>query len=96
MALEEADTLDEAVAIFRDHPRTCEYYYVIADGKSDQGVGMEASWDTFGVIKLGESHPRLPHAVKDAVVLSAGNRYQELVRRVRAGHGSSTPRARGC
>jgi isopenicillin-N N-acyltransferase like protein len=88
MALEEADTLDEAVAIFRDHPRTCEYYYVIADGKSDQGVGMEASWDTFGVIKMGESHPRLPHAVKDAVVLSVGNRYQELVRRVRAGHGT--------
>ena len=53
--------------IFRDHPRTCEYYYVIADGKSGQGVGMEASWDTFGVIKMGESHPRLPHAVKDAV-----------------------------
>src|SRR5512135_3078343 len=59
MALEEADDLDRAIAIFRDHPRTCEYYYVIADGKSGQGVGMEASWDTFGLIKMGESHPRL-------------------------------------
>ena len=47
MALEEADDLDEAVAVFRDHPRTCQYFYVVADGKSGQGVGMEASWDNF-------------------------------------------------
>ena len=47
MVLEGAGTLDEAVAVFRDNPRTCEYYYVIADGKTGKGVGMEASWDTF-------------------------------------------------
>jgi hypothetical protein len=88
MALEEANTLDEAVAVFRDHPRTCEYYYVVADGKTGEGVGMEASWDTFGVVRMGESHPRLPQAVKDAVLLSAGDRYEELARRVKAGHGA--------
>ena len=88
MVLEEANTLDEAIAIFRDHPRTCEYYYVVADGKTGKGVGMEASWDKFGVVQMGESHERLPHAVKDAVLLSAGDRYQELVRRVKAGHGT--------
>ena len=87
MALEEANTLDEAVAIFRDHPRTCEYYYVIADGKTGKGVGMEASWDAFNIVKMGESNSKLPHAVKDAVVLSAGDRYTELVRRVEEGHG---------
>jgi hypothetical protein len=37
---------------------------------------------------MGEAHPRLPHAVNDAVLLSAGTRYEELVRRVRAGHGT--------
>lgn len=88
MALEESHSLDEAVAIFRDHPRTCEYYYVIADGETGQGVGMEASWDVFGVIKMGESHPKLPHAVPDSVLLSAGDRYEELVKRVKAGHGT--------
>jgi hypothetical protein len=88
IALEEAGDLDAAIAVFRDHPRTCEYYYVIADGKTGQAVGMEASWETFGVIRMGESHPRLPHAVNDAVLLSAGTRYEELVRRVRAGHGT--------
>lgn len=88
MVLEQADTLDQAIAIFRDHPRTCEYYFVIADGKTGQGVGMEASWDVFEVIRMGESHPKLPEAVKDAVLLSAGDRYKELARRVRQGHGS--------
>lgn len=87
MALEEADGLDRAVAIFRDNPRTCEYYYVIADGESNNAVGMEASWNTFTTVGLGESNPKLPHPIKDAVALSAGDRYQELVRRIKAGHG---------
>src|SRR5262249_35412583 len=87
MALEEADDLDAAIAVFRNHPRTCEYYYVIADGKSGRAVGMEASWDRFGVIGMGEAHPRLPHAVPDAVLLSASDRYEELARRVRDQHG---------
>jgi hypothetical protein len=87
MALEEADGLDRAVAIFHDNPRTCEYYYVIADGESNNAVGMEASWNTFTTVGLGESNPKLPHPVKDAVALSAGDRYEELVRRIKAGHG---------
>ncbi|MDB5351063.1 MAG: Acyl-coenzyme A:6-aminopenicillanic acid acyl-transferase [Planctomycetota bacterium] len=88
MALEEADDLDEAVSIFRDNPRTCEYYYVVADGKTGKGVGMEACWDRFNLVQMGESHARLPHGVKDAVLLSAGDRYEELARRVKAGHGT--------
>ena len=87
MALEEAKSLDEAVAVFRDNPRTCEYYFVIADGRSGKAVGMEASWDVFGVIAMGEAHPKLPTPVADAVVLSAGDRYVELARRVKEGSG---------
>jgi isopenicillin-N N-acyltransferase-like protein len=88
IALEEAHDLDEAIAIFRDHPRTCQYFYVIADGKSGAAVGLEASWDKFGVLRMGEPEPRLPHAIKDAVLLSAGDRYEELVRRVKVGYGT--------
>jgi predicted choloylglycine hydrolase len=88
MALEEADDLDEAIAVFRDHPRTCQYFYVVADGKTGQGVGMEASWNNFAVIKMGESEPRLRHPIKDGVLLSAGTRYEELAKRVQAGHGT--------
>ena len=88
MALEEADDLDQAIAVFRDHPRTCQYFYVVADGKSGRGVGMEASWNNFAVIRMGESEPRLPHPIEDGVLLSAGSRYEELARRVKAGHGT--------
>ncbi|WP_435009679.1 C45 family autoproteolytic acyltransferase/hydrolase [Tundrisphaera lichenicola] len=88
IALEEADDLDEAVAIFRNRPRTCQYFYVVADGKSGRGVGMEASWDKFTLVQMGESEPRLPHAFKDSVLLSIGDRYEELARRVKAGHGT--------
>ena len=35
----------------------------------------------------GERHDLLPTPVHDAVLLSAGNRYQELVRRATAAHG---------
>ena len=88
MALEEANDLDQALSVFRDHPRTCQYFYVISDGKSGQAVGLEASWDVFGVVKMGESEKRLPHAIPNAVLLSAGDRYQELVKRVKAGYGT--------
>lgn len=86
-ALQDAKTLDEAIAIFRDNPRTCEYYYVVADGKTGKAVGMEAGADKFSTIAMGESHQLLPHAIKDAVVLSAGDRYELLAKRVQESHG---------
>jgi hypothetical protein len=85
--MERAGTLDEALEIMRKGPRTCEYYYVISDGNSKQAVGIAATPTTFEVVKLGEAHPRLPHAIKDAVLLSAGSRYETLVERVKAGYG---------
>ena len=60
---------------------------MIADGKTGKGVGMEASWNAFSVVGMGETNPKLPEAVKDAVVLSAGDRYTEPVRRVKDKHG---------
>jgi len=87
MVLEEADSLSRGIAVFHDNPRTCEYYFVMADGETRKAVGLEACWNAFGVIGMGESHPRLPDAIKDAVVLSAGDRYKELVKRVHKGLG---------
>lgn len=85
--LEEAHTLDDAIAVFRDSRRTCEYYYVLADGKDNRAVGLAAHWNKFQVVEPGEAHPLLPDATPDTVLLSAGDRYKELVRRVRAQHG---------
>jgi len=86
--LEEARSLDEAVAVFRDSKRTCEYYYVVADGDDNQAVGLAAHWNTFEIVKPGETHPRLPEPTADTVLLSAGDRYKELARRVREGRGA--------
>jgi hypothetical protein len=49
---------------------------------------MEASWNAFGLVGMGESNSKLPDPVEDAVLLSAGDRYKELVRRVKADHGN--------
>jgi hypothetical protein len=76
------------VAVFRDSPRTCEYYYGVAAGDDNSAVGLAAHWDTFEVVKPGESHPRLPEPTSDTVLLSAGDRYKELARRVRSQAGS--------
>lgn len=85
--MEKANTLDEAVAIMRKGPRTCEYYYVISDAKSGRAVGIGATPDKFDVVQPGQSFDRLPHPVADAVLMSAGDRYEELVRRVKGNYG---------
>lgn len=90
-ALETARTLDDAIAVFRDGPRTCQYYYVIGDGKTREAVGMEASWDVFQLIRPGTSHELLPRPTADCVLLSAGDRYDHLVDRTLAAHGKFTP-----
>jgi hypothetical protein len=85
--MERANTIDEAVDIMRNTPRTCEYYYVISDGNTKRAVGIAATPEKFETIWAGESHPQLQHPVKDSVLMSAGDRYEELVRRVKDGFG---------
>jgi isopenicillin-N N-acyltransferase like protein len=92
-ALEEAHNLDEVIAIFRDSKRTCEYYYVFADGRSDRAVGVDGSADRFHVIQAGTAHPRLPTPVPNTVLMSAGDRYKclcDLVGKVRDNNGKFT------
>lgn len=85
--LEEAGTLKEAVSIFEEVPRTCEYYYVISDGKDHDAVGIWATPDKFETISPGEAHERLPEPVPDALLLSADERYRKLVERVKKNYG---------
>ena len=85
--MEKCATLEEAVEFMRRTPRTCEYYYVITDGKTRRACGIKATPEIFEVVGTGESHPELPDPVADTVLLSGGSRYEELVRRVKAGFG---------
>jgi hypothetical protein len=86
--MERADTIDEAVAILRQGPRTCEYYYVVSDAKTRRAVGIKATPELFETVWSGESHPQLSRPVKDTVLMSAGDRYEALVDRVEAGFGT--------
>jgi len=90
MVLEDARSLQEAVAVFTDNPRTCEYYYVVADAEADSAVGLWATPAKVVRIGPGERHERLPDPVEHTVILSAGDRYRRLVERVRDGFGTFT------
>lgn len=85
--LEKADTLDQAQKIFADAKRTCEYYYIIADGKTRSAVGVAAWPDKIQFIKQGEKHEQLPNAFPGCVLLSAGDRYKLLCERTQGGFG---------
>jgi dienelactone hydrolase len=86
-ALEECTTLDEVMDLWRTSPRTCEYYYVFADGKTRRAVGVAATPEAIEFIEPGQAHARLGPGIPDAVVLSAGDRLECLRGRVTAGHG---------
>lgn len=86
-ALEECSTLDDVINLWKNSPRTCEYYYVFADGKTNRAVGVAAVPESVEFIFPGQSDPRLGDGIEDAVVLSAGSRLEELRHRVTSQHG---------
>jgi dienelactone hydrolase len=86
-ALEECTTLDEVKKLWADSPRTCEYYYVFADGKDRSAVGVSATPEEIQFVAPGEAHPLLGEGIRDAVVLSAGTRLDALKQRIRDSHG---------
>lgn len=90
-ALENCDTLEQALDYMRTKPRTCEYYYVVSDGKSRTARGVAATPEKFEVVAPGQAVPLLPDPVEDAVLLSAGDRYKQLVKRTREAHGKIGP-----
>ncbi len=82
MALENANTLQEAVDIFQNAPRTCEYFYVFSDGKDRSSIGVAAWPEKIDFIAPGAAHELLPKPQPDCVILSAGDRYVTLANRV--------------
>jgi hypothetical protein len=78
--LEEANSLEQAIEIFKSSKRTCEYYYVIADAKINSAAGIDGSADRFKVIAAGEADPQLPTPIPHTVLLSADQRYKNLCR----------------
>ncbi len=85
--LERSGTLEDARKIMTDAKRTCEYYYVIADGKSREAYGVAAWPEKIEFLKQGETHPLLPSSVPGCVLLSGGDRYTLLAQRAKEGFG---------
>ncbi len=86
-ALEECSTLDEVMDLWKTSKRTCEYYYVFADGNTNRAVGVAAVPESIEFIHPGQSHPRLGEGIPDAVLMSAGSRLETLRDRVQAHYG---------
>lgn len=86
-ALEECTTLAQVKQLWTDSPRTCEYYYVFADGKTNAAVGVAATPESIQFVDPGEGHALLGDGIPDAVVLSAGERLETLRARVMEHHG---------
>ena len=86
-ALEECDSLDDVKELWENSPRTCEYYYVFADGKTNQAVGVAATPDSLEFVLPGQGHALLGDGIPDAVVLSVGSRLEKLRERVMRRHG---------
>lgn len=83
MALEDAKTLQDAKDIFANNKRTCEYYYVFADGKDRTSVGVYATPQQITFLKPGQYHDLLPTPIPGCVLLSAGDRYVKLCQGVK-------------
>lgn len=86
-ALEECSTLEEVMTLWTNSPRTCEYYYVFADGKTNRAVGVSATPDSIQFVQPGQAHELLGPGIADAVVLSAGSRLEILRDRVTQRYG---------
>lgn len=84
--MERASTVEEALEILRETPRTCEYYYVISD-KSRAMVAVYATPKELTVLQPGQQHPRLPFVPEDTVLISGPGRAQTLSERLQQHYG---------
>jgi|GEM_PF-4043649 len=84
--METCKTVDEAVALMKKTPRTCEYFYVLSDANKNM-VGIRAVPEEVLVLQPGEQNPMLPHVPKDTIMMSAGDRAVALSKKLTENHG---------
>lgn len=88
--VEECSTVDEALALMRSTPLTCDYYYVLSDAAGNMAA-VEAIAERDPVLKImrpGECDPRLPGALDDCVYISGpGERADTLFKRLNENFG---------
>ncbi|WDE96992.1 C45 family autoproteolytic acyltransferase/hydrolase [Lentisphaera profundi] len=83
MALEEGKDLNQVKAIFKDNRRTCEYYYIFADGKDRSSTAVYATPESIEFLDPGMKHEKLPHEVPKCLMIASGSRYESLHNKVK-------------
>lgn len=63
--LEEASTLAEAQQLLSSNKRTCEYYYIIGDGKTEQSFACYATTDQIKFLFSGKDYSIIPSRSPD-------------------------------
>ncbi|MES2344460.1 MAG: C45 family peptidase [Chlamydiota bacterium] len=95
--LENADSLEIAKQIFSETKRTCEYYYVVSDGKTQDAFGAYATKEVLQFIEPSTlytihsiEHPegKSFDQPKDCVALSGVDRYPVLRERIMEHYGA--------
>jgi hypothetical protein len=84
--MERASTVDEALSILRQSPRTCEYYYVLSD-KSRALAAVHCDARQITVLRPGQQHDELPVVPEDTVLMSGPGRAEKLSQRLREHYG---------
>ncbi|MDO5307939.1 MAG: C45 family peptidase [Planctomycetia bacterium] len=87
--MEECDNVDQAIALMKSVPLTCDYFYVLSDA-TGRLVAVAASAQTDNpvvVLEQGQEHELLPGALPDVVYVSAGERAQALYERLKEYYG---------
>ncbi len=87
---EECSTVDEALALMKSVPLTCDYYYVLSDARGNLAAvqAIAESETPVVVLRPGEDCARLPGALADVVYVSAGTRATALFERLRDNFGN--------
>ena len=89
--LEEADTLPDVIGLVEETPRTCEYYFVFADGNNGEAMGLRYTSEEVETVAMGQEHPRLTDPLPDTIAVSDPSRLRPLMKRIRARYGAVTP-----
>ncbi len=63
--LEEASSLEEARTILSSAKRTCEYYYIIGDGKTEESFACYATPDQISFLPPGKDYCIIPSSLAD-------------------------------
>jgi len=88
--LQHTSSIEEIKSLLKSTPRTCEYHYVFADGKTGDAIGVYATANVLQFIEPGDTYT-LPNGTfqqpEECVAISGIERYPALLERLTSYYG---------